>query len=51
MENNKERFSYHQYEDEMKYVVLDMIRRTARLRCPTCDSEFPPMEEESDDDN
>lgn len=38
-------------DNEMKYVVLDMIRRTARLRCPTCDSEFPPMEEESDDDN
>lgn len=33
-------------DDEMKYVVLDMERRTARLRCPTCDSEFPPKEEE-----
>lgn len=36
-------------DDEMKYVVLDMVRRTARLHCPTCDSEFPPREEESDD--
>lgn len=33
-------------DDEMKYVFLDMARRTARLRCPTCDSEFPPKEEE-----
>ena len=33
-------------DDEMKYVVLDMVRRTARLHCPTCDSEFPPKEEE-----
>lgn len=31
-------------DDEMKYVVLDMVRRTARLHCPTCDSEFPPKE-------
>lgn len=38
-------------DDEMKYVLLDMERRTARLRCPTCDSEFPPREEESDDDD
>ena len=37
--------------DEMKYVVRDIARRTARLRCPTCDSEFPPREEESDDDD
>jgi hypothetical protein len=33
-------------DGEMKYVVLDMVRRTARLYCPTCDSEFPPKEEE-----
>lgn len=33
-------------DGEMKYVFLDMVRRTARLRCPTCDSEFPPKEEE-----
>lgn len=38
-------------DDEMKCVVLDMERRTARLRCPTCDSEFPPREGESDDDD
>lgn len=38
-------------DDEMKYVVLDMVKRTARLRCPTCDSEFPSREEESDDDD
>lgn len=33
-------------DDEMKYVFLDMARRTARLRCQTCDSEFPPKQEE-----
>lgn len=33
-------------DGEMKYVVLDMVRRTARLHCPTCDSEFPPKKEE-----
>lgn len=38
-------------DDEMKYVVLDMERRIARLRCPTCDSEFLPWEGESDDDD
>lgn len=25
-------------DDEMKYVVVDMVRRVARLRCPTYDS-------------
>lgn len=33
-------------DNEMKYVVLDMVRRTARLHCPMCDSEFPPKKEE-----
>ena len=36
-------------DGEMKYVVLDMVRRTARLHCQTCYSEFPPKEEENDE--